>query len=79
MNDFFHVAHMTPVLHCECLLSATDRWKRETDSLNIDTMGGLEIDPQSRVLDKDQKPIVRALPHSITNQVVAIKSLLTCF
>lgn len=34
-------------------------------------MGGLEIDPQSRVLDKDQKPIVRALPHSKTNQVVA--------
>jgi succinate dehydrogenase/fumarate reductase flavoprotein subunit len=37
MNDFFHVAHMTPVLHY--------------------TMGGLEIDAESRVLDSAQKPI----------------------
>jgi len=37
MNDFFHVAIMTPVLHY--------------------TMGGLEIDPESRVLGKDGKPI----------------------
>jgi hypothetical protein len=37
MNDFFHVALMTPVLHY--------------------TMGGLEIDPESRVLGKDGKPV----------------------
>jgi succinate dehydrogenase/fumarate reductase flavoprotein subunit len=37
MNDFFHVAIMTPVLHY--------------------TMGGLEIDPESRVLDTKGKPI----------------------
>jgi flavocytochrome c len=37
MDDFFHVAHMTPVLHY--------------------TMGGLEIDPQSRVISQDGKPI----------------------
>lgn len=37
MNDFFHVAIMTPVLHY--------------------TMGGLEIDPESRVLGRDGKPI----------------------
>ncbi|KAG9309343.1 Flavocytochrome c [Chiua virens] len=37
MNDFFHVAIMTPVLHY--------------------TMGGLEIDAESRVIGKDGKPI----------------------
>ena len=37
MNDTFHVAIMTPVLHY--------------------TMGGLEIDPESRVLDASGKPI----------------------
>jgi flavocytochrome c len=37
MNDFFHVAIMTPVLHY--------------------TMGGLEIDAESRVVGKDGKPI----------------------
>ncbi|KAG6334051.1 hypothetical protein ID866_5039 [Astraeus odoratus] len=37
MNDFFHVAIMTPVLHY--------------------TMGGLEIDPESRVIGKDGKPV----------------------
>jgi len=37
MDDFFHVAHMTPVLHY--------------------TMGGLNIDPDSRVLDEKAKPI----------------------
>lgn len=37
MNDIFHVAHMTPVLHY--------------------TMGGLEIDPESRVLAKGGKPV----------------------
>ena len=37
MNDFFHVAIMTPVLHY--------------------TMGGLEIDPESRVLGRDGKPV----------------------
>ncbi|KAI0047470.1 fumarate reductase [Auriscalpium vulgare] len=37
LNDTFHVAVMTPVLHY--------------------TMGGLEIDPESRVLDKSGKPI----------------------
>jgi flavocytochrome c len=37
LNDFFHVAIMTPVLHY--------------------TMGGLEIDPESRVLDKNHKPV----------------------
>jgi flavocytochrome c len=37
VNDFFHVAIMTPVLHY--------------------TMGGLEIDPESRVIGKDGKPI----------------------
>ncbi|KAL4074346.1 Flavocytochrome c [Scleroderma citrinum] len=37
MNDFFHVAIMTPVLHY--------------------TMGGLEIDSESRVVGKDGKPI----------------------
>ena len=37
MNDIFHVAIMTPVLHY--------------------TMGGLEIDPESRVLGTDGKPI----------------------
>jgi cytochrome b involved in lipid metabolism len=37
MNDHFHVAIMTPVLHY--------------------TMGGLEIDAESRVLDSQQKPI----------------------
>ncbi|KAG9103070.1 hypothetical protein FRC06_000309 [Ceratobasidium sp. 370] len=37
MNDFFHVAHMTPVLHY--------------------TMGGLNIDPESRVLSESGKPI----------------------
>ena len=38
MNDFFHVAIMTPVLHY--------------------TMGGLEIDPESRVIGTDNKPIL---------------------
>ncbi|KAF9219558.1 Flavocytochrome c [Gyrodon lividus] len=37
MNDYFHVAIMTPVLHY--------------------TMGGLEIDAESRVVGKDGKPI----------------------
>jgi succinate dehydrogenase/fumarate reductase flavoprotein subunit len=37
MNDFFHVAIMTPVLHY--------------------TMGGLEIDPESRVLGQGGKPV----------------------
>lgn len=37
MNDIFHVAHMTPVLHY--------------------TMGGLEIDAESRVLGAGAKPI----------------------
>jgi succinate dehydrogenase/fumarate reductase flavoprotein subunit len=37
MNDFFHVAIMTPVLHY--------------------TMGGLEIDPEARVIGADGKPI----------------------
>jgi len=37
MNDFFHVAIMTPVLHY--------------------TMGGLEVDPESRVIGADGKPI----------------------
>ena len=37
MNDFFHVAIMTPVLHY--------------------TMGGLEIDPESRVIGSDGKPV----------------------
>ena len=37
MNDSFHVAIITPVLHY--------------------TMGGLEIDPESRVLGNDGKPI----------------------
>ncbi|KAI6032751.1 Flavocytochrome c [Pisolithus orientalis] len=37
MNDYFHVAIMTPVLHY--------------------TMGGLEIDSESRVVGKDGKPI----------------------
>jgi predicted heme/steroid binding protein len=37
MNDTFHVAIMTPVLHY--------------------TMGGLEIDAESRVIGKDGKPI----------------------
>lgn len=37
MDDTFHVALMTPVLHY--------------------TMGGLEIDPESRVLDGSGKPI----------------------
>lgn len=37
MNDVFHVALMTPVLHY--------------------TMGGLEIDPETRVIDVDGKPI----------------------
>ncbi|KAG9090267.1 hypothetical protein FS749_000692 [Ceratobasidium sp. UAMH 11750] len=37
MNDFFHVAIMTPVLHY--------------------TMGGLNIDPESRVLSDSGKPI----------------------
>lgn len=37
MNDYFHVAVMTPVLHY--------------------TMGGLEIDAESRVVGKDGKPI----------------------
>ena len=37
MNDYFHVAIMTPVLHY--------------------TMGGLEIDPESRVVEKSGKPI----------------------
>ncbi|KAG8757727.1 hypothetical protein FRC12_010227 [Ceratobasidium sp. 428] len=37
MDDFFHVAHMTPVLHY--------------------TMGGLNIDPESRVLSDSGKPI----------------------
>ncbi|KAF8578684.1 Flavocytochrome c [Ramaria rubella] len=37
MDDHFHVAIMTPVLHY--------------------TMGGLEIDPESRVLDGNGKPI----------------------
>ena len=37
MNDIFHVAIMTPVLHY--------------------TMGGLEIDPESRVLGTTGKPI----------------------
>ncbi|CAE6474073.1 unnamed protein product [Rhizoctonia solani] len=37
MNDFFHVAHMTPVLHY--------------------TMGGLNIDPESRVLSTSGAPI----------------------
>ena len=37
MNDFFHVALMTPVLHY--------------------TMGGLEIDPESRVIGADGTPI----------------------
>ncbi|PVF99672.1 putative OSM1-fumarate reductase [Serendipita vermifera] len=37
MNDFFHVALMTPVLHY--------------------TMGGLEIDPESRVIDTHGTPI----------------------
>lgn len=37
MNDVFHVAIMTPVLHY--------------------TMGGLEIDPESRVLSASNKPI----------------------
>jgi flavocytochrome c len=37
MNDFFHVALMTPVLHY--------------------TMGGLEIDPESRVIGTDGTPI----------------------
>jgi len=37
LNDYFHVAHMTPVLHY--------------------TMGGLNIDPESRVLSEEGKPI----------------------
>jgi len=37
LNDFFHVAIMTPVLHY--------------------TMGGLEIDAESRVLDGSHKPV----------------------
>jgi len=37
MNDKFHVAIMTPVLHY--------------------TMGGLEIDHESRVIDSNGKPI----------------------
>jgi len=37
MDDFFHVAIMTPVLHY--------------------TMGGLEIDPSSRVINENGKPI----------------------
>jgi predicted heme/steroid binding protein len=37
MDDFFHVAIMTPVLHY--------------------TMGGLEIDPESRIIDEHGKPI----------------------
>ncbi|KAG8863347.1 hypothetical protein FRB96_008839 [Tulasnella sp. 330] len=37
MDDFFHVAHMTPVLHY--------------------TMGGLEIDPTSRVIGSSGSPI----------------------
>lgn len=37
MNDYFHVAIMTPVLHY--------------------TMGGLEIDAESRVVGKDGKPV----------------------
>jgi len=37
LDDYFHVAHMTPVLHY--------------------TMGGLEIDPESRVLSGEGKPI----------------------
>jgi hypothetical protein len=37
MNDFFHVAIMTPVLHY--------------------TMGGLEIDAESRVVGTDGKPV----------------------
>jgi len=37
MDDYFHVAIMTPVLHY--------------------TMGGLEIDAESRVIGKDGKPI----------------------
>lgn len=37
MNDTFHVALMTPVLHY--------------------TMGGLEIDPETRVIDANGKPI----------------------
>jgi succinate dehydrogenase/fumarate reductase flavoprotein subunit len=37
MNDVFHVAIMTPVLHY--------------------TMGGLQIDPESRVIDAKGKPI----------------------
>ncbi|KAI6044643.1 Flavocytochrome c [Pisolithus marmoratus] len=37
MNDYFHVAIMTPVLHY--------------------TMGGLEIDSESRVVGRDEKPI----------------------
>ncbi|CAE6430457.1 unnamed protein product [Rhizoctonia solani] len=37
MDDFFHVAHMTPVLHY--------------------TMGGLNIDPESRVLSTSGAPI----------------------
>ncbi|KAH7086667.1 Flavocytochrome c [Auriculariales sp. MPI-PUGE-AT-0066] len=37
LNDYFHVAHMTPVLHY--------------------TMGGLEIDAESRVIGTDGKPI----------------------
>lgn len=37
MNDYFHVAIMTPVLHY--------------------TMGGLEIDAESRVIGEDGKPI----------------------
>jgi succinate dehydrogenase/fumarate reductase flavoprotein subunit len=37
MNDFFHVAIMTPVLHY--------------------TMGGLEVDPESRVLSSSGKPV----------------------
>lgn len=37
MNDFFHVALMTPVLHY--------------------TMGGLEIDPESKVINTEGAPI----------------------
>ena len=37
MNDYFHVAIMTPVLHY--------------------TMGGLEVDSESRVVGKDGKPV----------------------
>lgn len=41
LDDEFHVAHMTPVLHY--------------------TMGGLEIDPASRVMSEEGKPIVNFL------------------